>query len=230
MGAEMVSPASPEEWCVLPWDSDFFGVRIGRVDAESVADDDISRLRTWAEREAVECVYYLADADDTPSIHAAERGGFSLMDIRVTLERVLAPDELGGSGTADGIDVAAAGDIDGLAAIARTSHRDSRFYADPHFPEQRCDDFYEQWIRNSCDDFADVVINHILRVITTTRNGPPIELANEHQQLVSSGIDTGCEINDSTYLWLELGATNVCFRPKTSRSNARIGFIAYGCY
>jgi len=49
-------------------------------------------------------------------------------------------------------------DIPALEAIARTAHRDSRFYADPGFPDERCDALYETWIRRSCEGWADLVL------------------------------------------------------------------------
>jgi dTDP-4-amino-4,6-dideoxy-D-galactose acyltransferase len=45
-----------------------------------------------------------------------------------------------------------------LAAIARISHRDTRFYFDREFSNDRCDDLYETWIRNSCAGYADAVL------------------------------------------------------------------------
>jgi dTDP-4-amino-4,6-dideoxy-D-galactose acyltransferase len=158
--AEAAENVGAGAWRLLPWDTDFFGVRIARVEAASLTDADVAELRAWAEREAVDCIYFLAGAADTPSVRAAERGGFALTDLRVTLERSLPPGELEASesGTDPSIGQAEPGDVDTLASIARGSHRDSRFYADGHFPPERCDDFYEQWIRNSCGDFADVVL------------------------------------------------------------------------
>ena len=55
------------------------------------------------------------------------------------------------------IDRARGTDRASLGAIARRSHRDSRFYADPNFPRGRCDDLYERWIANACDGDADAV-------------------------------------------------------------------------
>ena len=40
----------------------------------------------------------------------------------------------------------------------RDSHRDSRFYYDPGFPNQRCDELYETWIDRSCHGYADTVL------------------------------------------------------------------------
>jgi dTDP-4-amino-4,6-dideoxy-D-galactose acyltransferase len=49
-------------------------------------------------------------------------------------------------------------DLPLLAAIARISHRDTRFYFDRGFSSDRCDDLYDAWIRNSCAGYADAVL------------------------------------------------------------------------
>ncbi len=50
-------------------------------------------------------------------------------------------------------------DVETLVKIARTSHGITRFYADPHFPDVRCGEFYATWIRRSVlEDFAEQVL------------------------------------------------------------------------
>jgi ribosomal protein S18 acetylase RimI-like enzyme len=45
-----------------------------------------------------------------------------------------------------------------LKAIARVSHRDSRFYVDGRFDVDRCDALYQTWIEKSCNGWADHVV------------------------------------------------------------------------
>jgi ribosomal protein S18 acetylase RimI-like enzyme len=47
---------------------------------------------------------------------------------------------------------AAAADLAALRNLAAVSHRDSRFYFDPHFERERCDALYAAWIEKSCRD------------------------------------------------------------------------------
>ena len=42
--------------------------------------------------------------------------------------------------------------------MASTSHRDTRFYSDAHFPRPLCDALYARWIQASCEGFADAVL------------------------------------------------------------------------
>jgi dTDP-4-amino-4,6-dideoxy-D-galactose acyltransferase len=138
---------------LLAWDTEFWGRRIARVEGDTLTDHEAARVGDWARRSAVDCVYFLARSDDAGTAHAAERAGFQLMDVRVQLER--AP----GDGTgAPGVRESRPDDLPALRAIARVSHRGTRFYADPRFPRARCDDLYEVWIERSCAGWADVVL------------------------------------------------------------------------
>jgi dTDP-4-amino-4,6-dideoxy-D-galactose acyltransferase len=139
----------------LGWDSEFFGRRIARVDSARLTPEEVERVRRWARAEAIECLYYLADAADTESIRVAEDAGFRITDTRVTRERSL--DREGGE-LPEGVELFREEDVPELRAIAGTSHGASRFYHDRHFPRERCDALYETWIANACTGDADCVL------------------------------------------------------------------------
>jgi dTDP-4-amino-4,6-dideoxy-D-galactose acyltransferase len=146
----------PTSMCqFLDWDSSFFGCRIARVTAGRLGPKDVHALESWCAEQEIDCVYFLGDAGDPGTIREAERSGFELMDIRVTLGRSVrnsipeAP---------AGVRLCKESDIPALSAIARESHSDSRFYADSHFPRARCADLYETWIVRSCHGYADAVL------------------------------------------------------------------------
>lgn len=142
----------------LHWDSEFFGRRIARVTAPELTAETASEVVAAARADGVECLYFLASADHPPSLLAAQSVGFRLVDVRVTLERGL---EGVDAGLPEGVASFASEDVAPITAIARTSHRDSRFYADPGFEDERCDDLYQTWIENSCNGFAeDVLVVH----------------------------------------------------------------------
>ena len=131
----------------LAWDSEFFGRRIARVVATHLDDASLAEILDEARDESIECLYLLVGAEDSAAVRAVETGGFRPVDVRVTRER-FAPDD-GSSALPGNIELCNAEDVPGLCRIARTSHRDSRFYQDPFFPDARCDDLYEAWIRNA---------------------------------------------------------------------------------
>jgi GNAT superfamily N-acetyltransferase len=138
---------------VLDWDTEFWGRRIGRVHGARLDSERLTDVDEWARANAVECLYFLADSDDPGTAHVAEQGSFGLMDVRVELER---PAERGD--LPDGMREATPVDREALRAIASSSHGATRFYADPKFPDERCDEFYDTWITRSLDGWADGVL------------------------------------------------------------------------
>ena len=137
----------------LDWDSAFFGfpiaqMRVGRLD-RAVLD----RANEWCRAQDIRCLYFIADADDPSTTELAERNGFDLVDVRLTLACQIGSNRSMPPRVREWCD----SDLPALAAIARISHRDTRFYFDRQFPNDRCDDLYETWIRNSCAGFADAV-------------------------------------------------------------------------
>jgi GNAT superfamily N-acetyltransferase len=144
----------------LDWDSEFFGMRIGRVVGSKLTAPDAARALDWLERESIDCLYYLASSGDMESIRVAESADFRLTDIRITLARELATIPTDGTLGVPGVEVGpfAQEEVSALRALARESHSASRFYGDPKFPRERCDALYERWIEKSCSGFADTVL------------------------------------------------------------------------
>jgi dTDP-4-amino-4,6-dideoxy-D-galactose acyltransferase len=154
----MMQTALPDtEVCeLLPWDSSFFGVKIGRVAPRRLSADTMAQVLEWRRSQQVRCLYLQADPDDGETIHLAEAAGFHLVDVRVTLERKV---KAAGSAaaTAGGIRLYRPEDLQRLKAIARASHADSRFFFDRHFPEERAGALFETWIERSCGGWAQAV-------------------------------------------------------------------------
>ena len=131
----------------LEWDSEFFGFRIARLQQPRLDRDALARTLAWCRRERIDCLYFLADSDPM-TIALAEAAHFHLVDVRVTLEAH--PQDA--SPPAEGAQIRPwmPADISRLRSIAASTHRDSRFYRDGHFPTERCDDLYSTWIAQSC--------------------------------------------------------------------------------
>lgn len=147
-----MNSAEPAQF--LAWDSEFFGVRIGRVAGETLTPELLAQLMDWRLAQAVDCLYFLADPNLPGSLRLAEDNGFHLADLRLTLE---SSGELSKAIPA-GVRPWQPQDREDLRAIARISHRDSRFYFDGHFPAERCDDLYDTWIDKSLDGYADATL------------------------------------------------------------------------
>ncbi len=127
----------------------------------------LDRVDDWARENDVSCLYFLADSGDAASAHAAEEGGFRLMDVRVELRREARPEDV------PGVRTAREEDRDALRAIARVSHGITRFYADPGFPDERCDDLYDIWISRSLEGWAQ-------GVLVAERDGRPVGYVSCH--------------------------------------------------
>src|SRR5947207_14003123 len=94
---------------LLPWDSEFFGRRIARVEPPAILHE-AGIASAWLRDNRIECVYLLADASDQTTIDAAVSQGFNLVDVRVTLEASGAPTAAGPRSAPAGISGASAGE------------------------------------------------------------------------------------------------------------------------
>jgi ribosomal protein S18 acetylase RimI-like enzyme len=141
----------------LAWDSSFFNLRIGRIRDSRLTPEGIGPVLSWAQREDIDCLYFLSPSDDAESVSLAESHGFRLVDIRVTFSQQLSPSDVQ-SVSATSVRDMRPGDLPTLKAIAAVSHRQSRFYYDPGFHRSSCDRLYETWIERSCEGKADRVL------------------------------------------------------------------------
>jgi dTDP-4-amino-4,6-dideoxy-D-galactose acyltransferase len=143
----------------LDWDSNFFGYRIARVAANRLDGRSAKEILKWCAACKIDCLYFLADADDDTTVLLAERHKFHLVDIRTTFERRLdrTPPQLNKDCRVQ-VRVHAATDIPALREIARSSYHHTRFYYDRHFPPHLADSLYETWIEKSCSGYAETVL------------------------------------------------------------------------
>jgi dTDP-4-amino-4,6-dideoxy-D-galactose acyltransferase len=129
----------------LEWDSRHFGIRIGRVEGDTLSE---ASARAYVdERVRFDCVYLLADANHVETSERAHQLGFRMVDIRVTLARPL-EDPPGAATRDDTIREAVVCDLPRLEALAAASYHDSRFYFDRGFARDRVDELYRIWLRN----------------------------------------------------------------------------------
>jgi dTDP-4-amino-4,6-dideoxy-D-galactose acyltransferase len=142
----------------LDWDSDFFGYRIARIPSTHLTLEEMALVTAWCTVNAIDCIYWLVDANNTDVILLAENTGFHLVDIRVTLRQQLSLESTAVTYSAPcTIRPVQPEDVPALKDIAKGSHHDSRFYRDGKFPDSRCDALYQTWIENSCAGYADQV-------------------------------------------------------------------------
>jgi GNAT superfamily N-acetyltransferase len=145
----------------LPWDTDFFGVRVGRVLGHRLDAAAAREALAWAARERIACLYFLADVDDPETVAVAEAHGFGLKDLRATYQRRLGPDWKERRPVApDGARIREALPVDGptLEQLACDLYRDSRFYFDPRFGAANASRLFRIWLRQCLAGQADAVL------------------------------------------------------------------------
>jgi dTDP-4-amino-4,6-dideoxy-D-galactose acyltransferase len=144
-------------WRPRPWDSAFFGLAVAEIVPDAMTCEGLATAVADARNAAIDCLYLLVDADSQPAIRAAEANGFSLVDLRLTLQcRADAPRPP--VPATNGIRPARPEDVPRLKDLARTSHRNTRFYRDGRFDARRSDELYAVWIESSVTgELADAV-------------------------------------------------------------------------
>lgn len=167
----------------LAWDSEHFGVAIGRVRAEGLDLVTAREAVESAREERIQCLYLLVDADDGAGVLAAQEVGFRLTDLRLTLERSVA----GGDGDrAATIRLARDEDLAILEGVAANAHVDSRFFFDEHFDDGAAADLYRRWLRGSVTgELADIVF---VADVEARASGYITGSVDEEAQTVSIGL------------------------------------------
>lgn len=172
----------------LEWDSEFFELRIARLNRSRLDDAILKETLSWCRANHIDCLYFLADADDARTCRIADRNGFFQADVRMTFERSVSLNELNPP-PGDSVRLAREEDFPALRAIARDGHRDTRFYFDEHFDRAKCDLLYETWIENSLRGYAQAVL--VAEVDGRVAGYVTCHLRGEESQLGIIGVAAG---------------------------------------
>lgn len=235
------------EYCTyLDWDTDFFGVRIGKLTAQRLDEATLAQVDAWCAEQNIDCLYYQAPADDPETIQLAGKAGFQLVEVRLIFERRLddwEPVTRHRLGDEVAIRPAQLTDIPAVQKIAQGSYLDSRFYFDRRFAESRWQAYYRTWVKKSLEGRAEMaliaetnhqVLGYITGVPSTDRTemmyeltgvNPAARCAGVGQELFRSGMDW-CVQHGIPYIWLATQGRNIA----TQRMVQRNGFITKACY
>ncbi len=142
---------------MLPWDTEFFGFRVGRVKGDTLEDAQAAQVNAWCRAEGIRCLYFLARSDSPITIRNAQYHGFNLVDLRLTLERKVEQASRLPPPGSGAIRPACPHDVPAVQTIARPEHRDTRFFSDPHFPQRLAQELYATWIKLECEGRAQQV-------------------------------------------------------------------------
>ncbi len=127
---------------VLEFDSEWFGINVGRHDGPLLEAD------RWSRANNIDLLYSLLPIERIRDMNDAVTLGFRLVDVRVEFTAQATK----GSPGPVAVRCADAGDIDRLAAIASVSFRSTRFYNDGRLVRERVNEMYANWVREAWDN------------------------------------------------------------------------------
>jgi dTDP-4-amino-4,6-dideoxy-D-galactose acyltransferase len=148
----------------LAWDTEFFGVEIGRLAvAENLDPLSLAVILERARDRGLACLYLEASFENPDLLRFCARRGFYLVDIKSTLEK--AP--LAEAGPEPDPDLTFFREeryYPDLEAISDALSLKSRFRYDPRFGESGALRLYREWLRRSfredfCSDFLTAVVD-----------------------------------------------------------------------
>lgn len=145
-------------WKPLFWDTSFFGVKTARIMTTRLNHENLPSIMAEIDMWGAQVVHFLADADDDQTVQIAEQAGFHLVDIRITFACDLRKTLIGECKSDVAVRLCRDEDIPMLQLIARNSYRQTRYYYDKHYAQERCDALYETWITESYNDDSQKVV------------------------------------------------------------------------
>ncbi|MFQ5576437.1 MAG: GNAT family N-acetyltransferase [Anaerolineae bacterium] len=146
----------------LPWDTEFFGFKIGRVLPTRLDAGRLAAILALSAREGYRCLYFQADPDDDDTARLAEQGGFHLADVRIVLEHPFDGRPAPAPRYPVSPDIRLAPprpqDTPALESLAVEIGHTSRFCFDRRFPPDACPRLYRAWLHKAINNRQDAVM------------------------------------------------------------------------
>lgn len=163
--SERSSESSSQPIIRLPWDSDHFGINVGRIESLELSDDELSQCLLQARKAQLDLVYWTTMAGRVPAAQLMEQFRGQLVDIKTTYAINVA-DILELSSQAAlpfRIEEHPCGPASSeLRSVAVQSGVYSRYRVDSRLPSHVLRTLYETWIeRSTWQEIADVVFTAI---------------------------------------------------------------------
>lgn len=131
----------------LPWDTEFFGIPIGRVSLDGADAERLASIDAEAREMGIACLYGSLDPTDDEANRWVQRFGHRLVEVALTFERSEGPfvprpcASTARRGTLD--------DIADLESPIRTLAPWSRFGSDPRFGQEAAYRMHRAWIERA---------------------------------------------------------------------------------
>jgi dTDP-4-amino-4,6-dideoxy-D-galactose acyltransferase len=171
----------------LAWDSEHFGVSIGRVRVDAGADPEA--VAHAADEARLDCVYLLVPAADAASLARAQHAGFRVIVLRAELERPIGTEADPGE-----VRRVRAADEPWLMRLASTAFADARFAADPRFDRERVAALYRRWVARGLESADRIVLvappdhGFVIAGLDHARGVGDIELIAVGREMAGAGV------------------------------------------
>lgn len=135
----------------LEWDSEFFGVSIGRVDLDGVSTDDLRAIDDEARDLGIACVYgTLHDPGVGHTAHLVQESGHRLIEVGLRFRRPDVP--FAPKPTESTVRYGTPDDIEMLSESLDTLAPWSRFAADPRFGPDAARRMHHAWVMRAASE------------------------------------------------------------------------------
>lgn len=137
----------------LPWDTEFFGVPIGRVDLGGAGAEQLRAIDTEARADGIACLYGTLEPVDETTSYLAQAFGHRLVEVGITYERP--PGPLAAPPTDSQVRPGTPDDLPELQPAIKTMAAWSRFATDPHFGPDAAYRMHLAWVERAARDGAE---------------------------------------------------------------------------
>jgi hypothetical protein len=140
-----------ERWTPLPWDSEFFGFGIGKVDLDGLDAAAIAEVEAEARAQGIICLYGSLDPIDPPATYRVQELGYRFVEAATSfdLKRDAPPiPHPSGITTRRGTEA----DLPELAAMIDSLAPWSRYAVDPRFGPEASRRMQHAWARRAATD------------------------------------------------------------------------------
>lgn len=152
----------------LPWDSNVFGLQMGRIahligpsdykESLSICNLLLAFILQVSKEKGIRHLYLRVDTDDLALIHSVEEIGFRLMDSIVISIFDLSWPLKGMSNQGIVIRAHQEGDLERVSQMANGLFNFGRFHTDPNLSDEKCNELYLKWIERDFQGYADTIL------------------------------------------------------------------------
>jgi len=144
----LASPAVPLDWEPLPWDTDFFGVPIGRAELNAADAESLDHLEASARGAGISCLYGVLDPSGAAESVLLQARGWRFVEAAIVFDL---PPDWPRLPKPDGVEVRAGSpaDIPVLEPLAALMAPWSRYAVDPRFGLTAAQRMQSAWLERA---------------------------------------------------------------------------------